>query len=178
MTCIVGIVENDVVYMGADSAGSDGNIKFQRKDSKLFKNGDFLIGFTSSYRMGQLLRFKFKPPEFRPDEKDIYEYMVSDFVDAVRKCLKNGGFAEKDNGVERGGTFLVGFKGRLFRIEGDYQVGENFYNYNACGCGEDCAFGSLYSTENMEPQKRLEIALNAAQEFSTGVASPFIFDKI
>jgi hypothetical protein len=55
MTCIVGIVENGKVYMGGDAAGVNGYSVRVRKDPKLFKVGEFLFGYTSSFRMGQLL---------------------------------------------------------------------------------------------------------------------------
>ena len=63
MTCIVGLVHADGVTIGADSAGCDGAWGIvTRADTKLFHNGPFLFGFTSSFRMGQLLRYAFKPP--------------------------------------------------------------------------------------------------------------------
>ena len=45
--------------------------KTVEKDEKVFQNGDFLISFTSSFRMGQLLRYAFEPPEYRADKKDL-----------------------------------------------------------------------------------------------------------
>jgi len=42
-----------------------------------------------------------------------------------------------DKGQEAGGTFLVGYRGRLFRVDSDYQVGESVNNYCAVGCGAD-----------------------------------------
>ena len=61
MTCIVGLVHNGIVYIGGDSAAItiDG-VQFLRSDPKVFIKEDFLIGFTSSYRMGQLIRFNLK----------------------------------------------------------------------------------------------------------------------
>lgn len=52
MTCIVGIVDNGKVYMGADSLGVGGLSKRVRKDPKLFRVGEFVFGYTSSFRMG------------------------------------------------------------------------------------------------------------------------------
>lgn len=177
MTCIVGYVENGTVFIGGDSAGVAGLDITIRQDTKVFKVGEFLIGYTSSFRMGQLLRFNLKLPEHREDKKDVYEYMCTDFIDAVRKCLKDGGYARKNNEEERGGVFLVGYKGRLFQIEGDYQVGESLVNYNAAGCGDSYAKGALYATRenshDVDSKEKVLIALNAAAEHSAGVAAPF-----
>jgi hypothetical protein len=132
------------------------------------------MGFTSSFRMGQLLAHAFNPPK-RHADADVFAFMVTDFIDQVRSCLKAGGYAEKHHDAEVGGTFLVGYAGRLFKIDGDYQVGETLLGYDACGCGEDIALGSMFSTGHLPPQERLQKALEAAAEFSAGVTAPFNF---
>ena len=184
MTCIVGYVdEDDTVWMGGDSAGVSGLDINVRKDKKVFKNGDFLMGFTSSFRMGNLLQYKFRPPEQECD--DVFEYMCTDFIDGVRECFENGGFIKKSSDVESGGIFLVGYRGRLFRIDNDFQVGENVAPYAAVGCGEDYAYGSLYTTKMLEnwvgPHNgydAIRVALEAAENFSTGVRGPFTIIKL
>lgn len=174
MTCIVGLIKDDKVYIGSDSAGVAGYDIVVRKDSKVFKIGDMLIGYTSSFRMGQLLRYNLEIPEHKQGV-EIFEYMVREFIPAVRKCFKDGGFLEKDKEVERGGTFLVGYKGRLFSIENDYQVGEPTLPYDAVGCGSFYAKGSLFSTDDEEnsPEDRVNFALCAAEYFNCGVRGPF-----
>lgn len=53
MTCIVGYVTPArEVVMGADSAGVAGYDLRIRRDVKVFHAGPFLIGYTSSFRMG------------------------------------------------------------------------------------------------------------------------------
>jgi ATP-dependent protease HslVU (ClpYQ) peptidase subunit len=173
MTCIVGLVHEDKVYIGGDSASVAGYGLTVRADEKVFINGDFIMGFTSSFRMGQLLRYSLKPPKYHPDV-DLNEYMVNDFIDSVRNCLKSGGFAEKDKEVERTGTFLVGSNGKLFKISSDNQVGIPFLSFDSCGCGEDIALGSMYSNSSLPPEERILQALEAAEQFSARVRRPFI----
>lgn len=63
MTCIVGLKHKDKVYIGGDSLGA--NTAFQktvRADEKVFQKDDMIFGFTSSFRMGQILRYSFFPP--------------------------------------------------------------------------------------------------------------------
>jgi hypothetical protein len=179
MTAIAGFVHDGHVYIGGDSAGVGGLHLTVRADSKVFKNGDFLFGFTSSFRMGQLLRYAFVPPT--PKEgQEAYAFMVTSFIDAVRSCLKSGGFAERDKEAESGGTFLVGYRGRLFIIYDDYQVGESLDGYDACGCGDSYCKGVLFATANigMEPTQRLNLALAAAERHSAGVRGPFHLEYI
>jgi len=176
MTAIVAIVEDNVVYIGGDSAGvSVEQLSIvTRKDPKVFKNGPFIMGFTSSFRMGQILQYTFTPPD-HPYGMSIDMYMNTLFVDSVRYYLKECGYAKIRENRESGGNFLVGYMGRLFNIESDFQVGIPVKNYDAAGCGHDLCLGSLYSTEkfNLSPKKRIKMALEAAEEFSAGVRRPF-----
>lgn len=173
MTCIAGVVQSGKVFIGGDSAGVGGLSLSVRADKKVFKNGEFLFGFTSSFRMGQVLQYAFTPPKQHPD-KDTMAFMVTDFVDSVRSAFSIAGVARKDSEVESCGTFLVGYKGRLFSIHDDYQVAEALCGYDAVGCGEDIALGSLYATEDMVDGKaRVSRALHAAEAHSAGVRGPF-----
>lgn len=175
MTCIVGLVQNDVVYVGGDSAGSDGTNLTERADLKVFRNGDFVMGFTSSFRMGQLLAFNFDPPK-RDAGTDVMAYMVTYFIDAARKCMKDGGYMRIVDSAERGGTFLVGYQGKLFRIQEDFQVSEAALGFDACGSGQEIALGSLWSTRLWsDPVNRLGEALRAAEKFCAHVRGPFVF---
>jgi ATP-dependent protease HslVU (ClpYQ) peptidase subunit len=177
MTCIVGIVESGQVWIGGDSVGSDGWVNVSRSDPKVFHNGDFLIGFTSSFRMGQLLRYSFTPPVIGEDQ-DVFGYMVTSFVNSMRECFKAGGFARKESEEEKGGQFLVGYRGRLFEICSDYQVGEIADGYDAVGCGYQVALGSLYSTCGAMSADRVRIALEAAEKFCGMVRSPFVVESL
>ena len=173
MTCIVGLVHEGVVYIGGDSAGVGGMSLTVRADEKVFQNGEFLMGFTTSFRMGQLLRYSLKPPRRHPDD-EIHQYMVVDFVNAVRSCLKAGGYASKEDEVESGGTFLVGYAGHLFTVNSDYQVGIPEDGFAAVGSGQDIALGALFATQGQAtPRDRVLTALRSAERFNAGVRGPF-----
>lgn len=174
MTCIVGIESEKGVFIGGDSAGVSGLHVVKVTQPKVFKNGDFIFGFTSSFRMGQLLQYKFNAPYHKPEIDDL-EYLATDVVDHIRNLFRDGGFARNKSGEEVGGTFLLGYKGKLYYIDSDYQVGRTQCRYNAVGCGEEYAFGSLYTTDgsNLTEEERIELALKSASEFSGGVCEPF-----
>ncbi|OFW63650.1 MAG: hypothetical protein A2Y74_04410, partial [Actinobacteria bacterium RBG_13_63_9] len=117
MTCVVGLVDKGSVCIGADSAGVQGWALTVRADEKVFRRGPFLMGFTTSFRMGQLLRYRLDVPD--QAGPDVPEFMATVFIDAVRECLKAGGWATVKDGNETGGGFLVGYRGRLFTIGND-----------------------------------------------------------
>ena len=181
MTCIVGLVHKKKVYMGGDSAGVGGLDLSVRADPKVFKNGPFLIGFTTSFRMGQILRFEFRPPVQKT--KDVEKYMVSKFIPAVHMAFdKHWWMTEKVEEKEggRSGVFLVGYKGRLFKIDSDFQVAWNHKPFDACGCGGDYAKGAmdiLYQDDRLTPEEKVEKALESAESFSGGVRAPFLIIK-
>jgi hypothetical protein len=185
MTCIVGLVHGDKVYLGADSAAATSdysidNVLDIRKAPKTFKISEFGFAYTTSFRMGDLLHYSFKPPKYRKKKMSIDEYMRTIFIDKVRKTFKDGGFGSLDpyDDGERGGTFLVGFKGRLFHVGGNFQIGESANGYSAEGAGAAFALGSLASTSNREPKDRVMMALEAAEKFSPFVRPPFTIIEI
>ena len=176
MTCIVGIEHKGRVWLGGDSAGVAGLSITQRADAKVFTNGPFVMGFTSSFRMGQILRWKLEPPA-PPEDNDYLEcFMSTDFVTAVRTCLADNGWMAKKNEREEGGTFLVGVNGTLFCVESDFQVGLSHDGYMAVGCGDDLALGALHATVGRSPAYRLKAALLAAEHHSAGVSGPFTIE--
>lgn len=175
MTAIVGLLDEGRVLLGGDSAGVGGYRLTVRKDSKVFTNGAYVMGFTSSFRMGQILRWAFTPPTPPEDQADLERFMATTWIDALRQALKDGGYATKDQEQEQGGNFLVGVQGRLFEIGSDYQVGEPLDGYAAVGCGEQIAQGVLYATQDQGERAayRVNLALEAAERHSAGVRGPF-----
>lgn len=181
MTCIVGLIDNGDVYLGGDAAASTSNSILTRETPKVFAVGKYVFGYTTSFRMGQLIQYSFKPPKPKKEDKEtndtMMRFMVTKFIPALRKLLKDGGFTKVNNSQEEGGNFLVGIGGLLFQIEDDFQVGLALTPYASCGSGTDLALGSMFSTSHMEPKERVQLALAAAQEFMPSVREPFTIIK-
>lgn len=190
MTCIVGIRHDSGVLLAGDSVGVNGGGQAQmRRDPKVFQiNRHVAIGYTSSFRMGQLLRFNLALPAIvdavgdkRTD--DAFEWAVKEFIPAARTALKDGGYARNDSGTESGGFFLLAVRDRLFEVASDYQVGEPTPSYVSTGSGEDIALGAMHvllGTNGKPPTKAKarEIAtkaLEAAVFHSAYVRPPFEF---
>lgn len=178
MTCIVGLVHEGVTYIGADSLGSNMFSKVTRNDKKVFKLKDTesaVLGYTTSYRMGQLLMYASGLIDKRDEPNINHEYLVTKFIPNVIRLFDDNGYGRNHSGEKSGGSFLLGYKDKLYCIEEDYQVGESMHEYHAVGCGEYFALGSLHSTKNMKlsPIDRILYALRASSEFSTGVQKPY-----
>lgn len=178
MTCVVGIAHEGRVIIGADSAGVGGLDLRIRRDRKVFVNGELILGGTSSFRMLQILGFDLVPPPII-ECQEPYAYAVKALVPALRAALKAGGWAETVNGRDAGGVFMVGFRGHLFTIYGDFQVAQATEAYEAVGCGESYAMGAMHAIGNtVDPKTRLQAGLDAAAAFSAGVAGPFHFVEL
>jgi ATP-dependent protease HslVU (ClpYQ) peptidase subunit len=174
MTCIVGLIDNGEVFVGGDSAAVTELDVSVRLDKKVFIKDSMIFGFTSSFRMGQLLQYSLIVPKQKKGQDDM-EYLTCDFVDAVRNLYKKKGFMKISGEKESGGTFILGYKEQLFVVDSDFQVGIPAEGFAAVGCGANYSLGSLHTTAalNLPPQNRVELALEAAAAFSGGVLPPF-----
>ena len=172
MTCIVGIKHEDGIYIGGDSAVSTGDLVQTLVDPKVWKKGNFIIGSAGGLRALQIIKYKMKIPPI--NGKKPTHYMITSFIDAMRKCLKQAGAAREDKKEEeQDNQFLVGYKGHLYEIDGYYGVCEVGDEFIAIGSGTDYALGSLHTTKGLPPEERLNKALEAAAYFSAGVQAPF-----
>lgn len=177
MTCCVGLIDpgSKRVLLGADSAAVDirGFGLEVRRDRKVFRNGPYRVCFTSSFRMGQLLQTADLP---LPRGDDPFLFMVREFIPAVRTAMADGGFRTRKDEVETGGTFLVAWADNLFGVMDDFQVSQSAADFAAVGCGAELALGALAATESiatLTAEERVELALSAAERFSSGVRRPF-----
>lgn len=177
MTCIVGLEIAGGVIIGGDSAAISGRDRTVTRLAKVFQWGEFLFGYTSSFRMGQLLQYRLTVDPQTSERSDL-EYLSTVFVDKLRECLQNGGYKITKDGQEEGGNFLLGYRGKLYSIESDFHVNSSEDGYMAVGCGANYALGSLHSTglggnSWATPEARVIMALEAAGHFSTGVFPPY-----
>lgn len=178
MTCIVGWADAEAkkVCIGGDSAGMSGLNLTLRADEKVFRNGEMLFGCTTSFRMTQLLRFALKIPP-QPEGKDNYEYLCTDLIDAIRDCLKTGGYARTESGVERGGSFVLGYRGQIYAIADDFQVAHPQMPFYAVGSGESFAYGAcwiLHQDPGLCLRDKVGQALEVAHQCSGGVRPPYV----
>ncbi len=176
MTCIIGLKcrESGKVYIGGDSAGSDGENVQVRAERKVFQVGEFLIGFTTSFRMGNLLRYSFVPPKQHLKEMNDFAFIVSQFIPAVQECLDKGGWTKVENCQSQGGTFLLGYRDELYLIENEFSVGKLVDNIAAIGCGDQVALGAMYAMPKVPPKKRIIEALKIAAHLRNSIRPPFV----
>lgn len=186
MTCIVAMTDGSEIVMAGDSAGcGQGSFIELRDDPKVFERQGYLFGYTTSFRMGQILRYHVPLPE--PADDDAYAFMVNAFIPAARAAFVEHGFDKtyskseagdtgqwSEQGQRIGGRFVVGLKGQLFTIDHDYNVAKPHLPYAAVGRGAEIAYGSLFSTGALGMEERAELALRAAAQHTGCVRPPFV----
>lgn len=173
MTCIVGCENQGKVYIGADSGVGHGYVIRALRRPKVFYRGPFIIGCSGSVRMSQLLQHSLKVPTQENGSEE--RYMVCVFVEAVRACLKEHGYLRRENNMESIGSFLVGYRGRLYRMASDLQIIQLLDGLAACGCGEEYALGAMFSLrdQGLAPSDRILAALTTTAYFCNAVLPPF-----
>ncbi len=177
MTCIVGLGHEGKVCMGADCAGGSDWETRSVTTPKVFMRGPFLIGYTTSFRMGQVLQCKLEAREQLEGETD-YEFMVAGFGEAVRNTLKSIGFSRVENNQESGGQFLVGYRGELYEMESDFAILQFVDRFSAVGVGAPYALGAMAALDGLAPRERVMRSLEIAALFCNGVSGPFVLKEV
>ena len=142
MTCIVAYKDKnkDIIYLAGDKCGSNGHTQDICIEPKVFQNGDFYIGYTTSFYMGQLLKHAWFPPEKLQSQTDD-NYLHVTIKNSIAKLFRENNFGKHEGGYELG-TFILIYKGRIFTGYEDLQFFEN-KNIATCGCGEVAARAAI-----------------------------------
>jgi len=120
MTCIVGLQTDDGVYMAADSVAWSRHEASTVLHPKIFPVGELLIGYTSTFRFGQLLQYRLDMPEHVPGETDMQFLM--NVVTNIRKLLEEAKHATVSNSVAEGGQALIAYRGQLYCLQTDFSI--------------------------------------------------------
>jgi ATP-dependent protease HslVU (ClpYQ) peptidase subunit len=183
MTIIVGYKDkkNKKVIIGGDTNATGGWHTSRRLDGKTFTVHGISYGFTSSYRMGQIIKYHMPELLSTIRKKDPFNYVVSVLVPEYRRLLKAHGYnGEYDSHNDVSGRFIIAIDGNLFAIDNDFQVIEPRDDYFAVGCGSEYALGSLYQTstdKDTSIKDKVIKALDCACYFSAGCGGEYTFEE-
>ena len=181
MTCICGVVKGETVFLGGDSAATGGNLdRTIIKDPKVFVRGPLALGVCGLPKVMDALFHAVELPEQTDDEPDR-SFMVGKLIPAIRDGLKKLDCTVDDPnyGTCFHGGILIGYRGMLYNLEGNFQLVVAANGYNAIGSGGPAAMGSLRATRgDRNARKRVLKALEAAAEENAGVAPPFVIVSV
>lgn len=166
MTCIVGILQNDQMWIGGDAAVQGINNRVAITHPKVFRRYSYLVGCAGEARATDLVEAA-RLPSY--DGSETYTWTVRQFVPAVHDSFKGGGYSDPDLQI----LLLVG--GQILDIDSKLAVtGPYLGSMGAVGSGGEYALGNLLGSWNFSPKTRLKKALEAAAYFHPGqVCEPF-----
>lgn len=166
MSCIIGIVDEEHVYMGGDRGASDDVSIVSIHTPKIFVRGNWIIGYCGSIGIGQLIEFI----DLEDDVENPYTYIRLSIVEALRNAMESFGNTPQEHDT----GWMIGYKGRLFELSAeDWGVVE--VEESAMGSGGTFALGSLHTTKQFPvalPTYRIEQALGAAITYSPTCQGP------
>jgi hypothetical protein len=187
MTCIVGYKDkNSNIYLAGDRMAARTNRyevytvahpkvftkEYNVKFSCYSEKDKLAIGYTTSFRFGQLMEHCLNVPDFEVG-KNIITYMVNDFVPALIDLFDKNFYTKKSDAEKmNGGEMLVGMNGTLLKINSDFSVLELTTNYTSCGCGQDYALSTMYTLDkhaDLEGEDTVKEAIRTASKFSAYV---------
>jgi len=165
MTVIVGMVHDDVIYIGGDRGVSDDSSILSMLQPKVVIKNEWIYGYAGSLGNGQLFDFIDLPPIKKTD--DIYKVLRMSIVENYKSILDTHGSSKDDYATD----FVIGCKGRLFEFNtDDWGVAE--IKEVAIGSGGNFALGSLYTSADNDPVERIGLALGAAITYSPTCQGP------
>lgn len=179
MTCIVGLVDGKNVWLGGDRAATDGQLnRTLLKDPKIFTKGEIGFGVCGLPKVMDALKHGIDLPE--QSDGDDKRFLVAELIPFIREGLVALDAASKDNSPLGGsgevcfqGAILVAYRGRLYNLQGNFQLVEGDEKFNSVGSGSKLALGSFESTKSIwSPKKRILMALEASTK-NAACAPPF-----
>ncbi len=181
MTCVVGIITDESIIMGADSANLDGFDAYttMKNQQKIFKtSNNMLIGVAGSARIGQILNHDFDYPEDK--REDPYKYIIKDLIPAIKTRLIDESMIENAS-MNPATNLLIGYKGRLFRMGSHFGVTESQDDYDAIGVGRYDSRGALYALKTIIKDmtvNSVEIAIKASINADVNIKPPIVFEYL
>jgi ATP-dependent protease HslVU (ClpYQ) peptidase subunit len=175
VTCVVGIEQDGLVWLGGDSSclDTEGDAVVTQRQSKVFRRGNYVVGFAGSFQVGDLLKYKTDFP--KKASQDSHPRMISE---AIQEAFKKAKLKTDD------WEALIGYGDRLYIVQHDFYCYRHTQPYTAIGAASAVAvaLGTLRTlekaaTKKMTGRARVKMALENAATFSSSVRSPWKFTK-
>lgn len=133
MTCIVAFKQDGKTWIAGDMLGSNGDTKKLIAQPKVFKNKNLFIGYTTSFRFGQVLEHAWNPPRHIAEDKSDMKYLVEDAIPSMMQCLKDSGVKEIADFGGYGDCIIV-YNQKIYHMQSDNAILE-YSDYESCGSG-------------------------------------------
>ncbi len=166
MTVIAAYDDEDRYWIASDSVGSAGGVKYEL-GSKLIQKGNYIIGFSWSYRVADIIRESRDLPDRILSIQDVRN--MRDIIRAT--MIKDGLLNNNDESDARRSmasghpvdVTLISPSG-IYTIESDYQIHKITTGYIASGSGTEVAIGALFTCKKLgvDGKQAVKVAVNSA----------------
>lgn len=170
MTTIVARQYADKVVIGADSLVTATRKYTHPKMVKITERGQYLIAGAGLSSFCDVAQHIFNPPKpTEADKKDLYHFMISKFIPALKQCFKDNDLKlEDEKDEETRFAFLVAINGEVFDIADDFAICLDADGIYGIGSGSSLAIGALKQGASIKK------ALTIASEKDPYTAPPFL----
>ena len=168
MTIIAAYEDTDSYWIGSDSLGASASLGADF-GTKLIKKNDYIVGFSASYRVADVIKESRNLPkhiksmnDFRKFRDLFTENLVAE-AGARTEAYNGNGLREAPIGI-----ILISSSG-IYAMEADYQIHKIKSGYYANGSGWSISYGALYvAKQNDTPgEQAIKQAVKAAITHST-----------
>lgn len=175
MTCVVGLEDKGVVWLGSDSYLGADDYRDILDRPKWFRKGPLVFAYAGDFRAAQILEHAILIRQPRKGEKQL-----SFLTNAVARAMQDGmnvHGVHRNNG-EIGAGFLLVYGGLLYIVQEDFSVVRSRRGYAALGAGANYALGAIAALKNrLPPRECLTEALQHSAEWSPKVCKPFTIES-
>lgn len=180
MSLVVAIKKDDIVYLGADTRTTRGEIirsNLLEENLKIHHMGSCFVGAVGSVASSQILlnhpewfELKGKPLT----KKFIVQNIIPKYYDLVKEMDKFDKEDMNSSLPKSESVFLVTDGKKLFRIDSDFEVVE-LSRYGQIGCSEIIALTLIFSViDDCSPNEMILKALRESAYRDNGVGAPFV----
>ena len=192
MTCIIAHTNGTSSFIAGDKLGSNGFTKAVQTEPKVFEkefiklNEDGLtrtkevmaLGYTTSFRMGQLLNYNLTLPEQVAGET-FSQYLVLKVIPIVRQMFKDEWGARDASQDVGGGQFIILHNHTIYEVQEDFSVLQPKTQITAVGSGTYHAIASMSAyievqeETNVQLHERVESIFKIVSDNVTSVSPEF-----
>ncbi|GCJ80999.1 hypothetical protein [Escherichia phage BF17] len=167
MTCIIAHTNGVSSFIAGDKLGSNGFTKTVQTEPKVFEK-EFIklhddgltrtkevmaLGYTTSFRMGQLLNYNLNLPE-QDASQTFSQYLVLKVIPIIRQMFKEEWGARDASQDVGGGQFIILHNHTIYEVQEDFSVLQPKTRITAVGSGTYHAIAAMQAYIEVENESK------------------------
>ena len=167
MTCIIAHTDGVSSFIAGDKLGSNGFTKTVQTEPKVFEK-EFIklhddgltrtkevmaLGYTTSFRMGQLLNYNLNLPE-QDASQTFSQYLVIKVIPIILQMFKEEWGARDASQDVGGGQFIILHNHTIYEVQEDFSVLQPKTRITAVGSGTYHAIAAMQAYIEVENESK------------------------